>query len=94
MIANIVRICQGFLNTASSSESIAYFNDSSKPTSVIRSCVFDAQSLLLDGVVVSLRPVYEEYGLIWFFLDIPSLGGMGERCSNYILAHARMVWSP
>ena len=58
MIANIVRICQGFLDTGSPSESIAYFNDSSKPTSVIRSCVFDAQSLLLDGVVVSLLSVY------------------------------------
>ncbi|KAI0086915.1 hypothetical protein BDY19DRAFT_1058451 [Irpex rosettiformis] len=52
MITNIVRICQGFLNTNDLSGAVAYFNDPSKPTSVIRSCVFDAQSLLLDGVVI------------------------------------------
>ncbi len=53
MAANIVRVCQGFLDTDSASEAIAYFGNPSKATSVIQSCVFDAQSLVFDGVVVS-----------------------------------------
>ncbi|KAI0772231.1 hypothetical protein BC629DRAFT_1269533, partial [Irpex lacteus] len=52
MAANVVRVCQGFLDTDSASEAIAYFGNPSKATSVIQSCVFDAQSLVLDGVVI------------------------------------------
>ena len=34
-----------------------YFDDVSIPTFVIKSCLFNAQSLILDAIVVSAPPV-------------------------------------
>jgi hypothetical protein len=57
MVVNIVRLFHGFLNTNLSHEqSVAFFATVSEPTFVIKSCVFNAQTLLLDGVLVR-KPV-------------------------------------
>lgn len=54
MIVNIVRICQGFLNIGPflPGGPVGYFNDVSQPTFVIKSCLYNAQTLILDAVVV------------------------------------------
>lgn len=54
MVVNIVRICQGFLNIgpALPGGPVQYFNDVAQPTFVIKSCLYNVQTLILDGVVV------------------------------------------
>ena len=54
MIVNIVRICQGFLNI-SPDQSLAYFESVSTATFVIKSTLFNTQTLVLDAVVVSIK---------------------------------------
>ncbi|KAI0700197.1 hypothetical protein BC835DRAFT_1221431, partial [Cytidiella melzeri] len=51
MITNIIRICQGFLDV-DPSNSLAYFMNVSSPTYLIKSCLFNAQTLVLDAVVI------------------------------------------
>ena len=54
MIVNIVRNCQGFLNVgpALPGGPEQYFNDASQPTFVIKSCIYNVQTVILDAVVV------------------------------------------
>lgn len=54
MIVNLVRICQGFLNVgpALPGGPEQYFNNVAEPTFVIKSCLYNVQTLILDAVVV------------------------------------------
>lgn len=54
MAVNIARVYQGFLSKGLSIEGgpEAYFADVSQPTFVIKSCLYNAQTLVLDAVVV------------------------------------------
>lgn len=56
MIVNIVRICDGFLSVgpALPGGPVQYFNDISQRTFLIKSCLFNTQTLILDAVVVSV----------------------------------------
>ncbi|KAI0339753.1 hypothetical protein BDW22DRAFT_1361354 [Trametopsis cervina] len=81
MIVNILRICEGFLNI-DPTQSLNFFNSVSEPTFVIKSCLFNAQTLILDAVVIyrtwvvwqnSLRVIL--FPLIgWFGLLACSIG--------------------
>lgn len=55
MVVNIVRICHGFLTVGPSLPGgpVQYFNDISQRTFLIKSCLFNTQTLILDAVVVS-----------------------------------------
>ena len=58
MVTNIVHICQGFLNVgpkmANGPEQ--YFADVSQVTFVLKSCLYNTQTLVFDGVMVSAVP--------------------------------------
>lgn len=55
MVVNIIRICDGFLTVGPSLPGgpVQYFNDISQRTFLIKSCLFNTQTLILDAVVVS-----------------------------------------
>lgn len=55
MIVNIVRICDGFISVGPHLPGgpLQYFNDISQRTFLIKSCLFNTQTLILDAVVVS-----------------------------------------
>ena len=54
MIVNIVHICQGFLSIGPTLQGgpTQYFSDVAQPTFIIKSTLYNVQTLLLDAVVV------------------------------------------
>lgn len=56
MIVNIVRLCDGFLSVGPTLPGgpVQYFNDISQRTFLIKSCLFNTQTLILDAVVVRI----------------------------------------
>ena len=55
MAVNIARVYQGFISVGPFLQGgpETYFADVSQPTFVTKSCLYNAQTLILDGVVVS-----------------------------------------
>ncbi|KAI0091385.1 hypothetical protein BDY19DRAFT_622471 [Irpex rosettiformis] len=89
MIVNIVRICQGFLDIAPS-QSLAYFESVSETTFVIKSSLFNTQTLVLDAVVIYRAWVVWQND--WKVVLFPIIGWLGLlACSianNVVLATA------
>ncbi|PAV17563.1 hypothetical protein PNOK_0762800 [Pyrrhoderma noxium] len=83
LIVNIVRLCQRFLNVGPflPQGPKQYFNDVSEPTFVIKSCLYNAQTLILDGVVIHRAyTVWKKLYIIilpvmgWIALLVSSIG--------------------
>ena len=80
MVTNIVHICQGFLNIGPRLPlgPEQYFGDNSRAPFVIKSCLFDAQTLLFDALMVSGSgaPYNENSPIIRYIA--PTLYGTGK----------------
>ncbi|KAI0750585.1 hypothetical protein BC629DRAFT_1556430 [Irpex lacteus] len=89
MITNIIRICNGFLNI-DPAQSLAYFESVSETTFVIKSTLFNTQTLVLDAVVIYRTWVVWQSD--WKVVLFPVIGWLGLlACSianNVVLATA------
>lgn len=56
MIVNIIRICEGFISIGPGLPGgpEQYFEDVAETTFVVKSVLYNLQTLILDGVVVSV----------------------------------------
>ena len=63
MIVNIIRVRQGFLTIGPrlSGGPEQFFRDVSTSTFVIKSCLYNTQTLILDAVVVRYRTLINYY---------------------------------
>lgn len=54
MIVNVIRLCQGFVDVEPAAAAL-YFGNVTEKTFVAKGVLYNAQTLILDGVVVSHR---------------------------------------
>ncbi len=79
MVTNIIRICEGFLNI-DPSQSLAYFETVSETTFIVKSVLYNTQTLILDAVVVShyhISDVQDSANLMTV-TDLPHVGGLAK----------------
>ncbi|PIL34446.1 hypothetical protein GSI_03222 [Ganoderma sinense ZZ0214-1] len=76
MAVNIARVYQGFLSKGPDLQggAEAYFADVSEPTFVLKSCLYNAQTLVLDAVVIYRTYVVWQN---WLICVLPIIGWFG-----------------
>ncbi|KAI0750584.1 hypothetical protein BC629DRAFT_1598842 [Irpex lacteus] len=74
MVTNIIRICEGFLNI-DPSQSLAYFETVSETTFIVKSVLYNTQTLILDAVVIYRTWVVWQSD--WRIVLFPIVGWIG-----------------
>ena len=95
MTVNIIHVCQGFLSVGPNLPGGPeyYFSDVSQVTFIVKSCLFNAQTLVFDALVVSpcfllsFNPTF----LIKGYIDLSYLCRMATKHGCGCFSHPCMV---